>query len=142
MYVSDEFCEFRARSFYVEGQKICEVVLLFFKLEKMGWISLSIGEGLAIFSHGLQDTEYQLSEGVDEEFAYPVRVVGCLLKYVGKKISRIYEYRMEGVDEGCVGVYFDCERDGFSVLEDDGCLKFSDGICSLGDDVSLVIIDR
>lgn len=138
MYLDDEFCEFRARSFYIEREKICDVLVLFFKLHLQGWVSLSIGEGVAIFSHGLREAEYQIVESLDDEFAYPVSVVNSLRKYLDKKISGIYEYRIEGVKEGCLGIYFDCGDCGLSVLEYDGCLTFTDGMCDFGDKVSLV----
>ncbi|MFJ5238032.1 hypothetical protein ACIP86_15060 [Pseudomonas neuropathica] len=140
MFLYDEFCEFRSRSFYLAGEQICDVLVFLFKLAGCGWVSMSIGEGVAIFSTELPDSEFQLNNSVGGDVDYPVLNLDILDSYIGKKILNIYEYRIKGVNEGCVGVYFDCGSVGFSVLECDGCLSFFNYVCDLGVEVSFVKI--
>ncbi|WP_202368478.1 hypothetical protein [Pseudomonas sp. MWU318] len=138
MFLHDRFCEFRSRSFYLDGERVCDVLVFFFRLESCGWVSMSIGEGVAVFSTELPKSEFQLNGVVGGDVDYPVLNLDILDSYVGRKIMNIYEYRIKDVAEGCVGMYFDCGAGGFSVLECDGCLSFFNDVRDLGVEVSLV----
>ncbi|CBG89688.1 hypothetical protein ROD_29492 [Citrobacter rodentium ICC168] len=35
----------------------------------------------------------------------------------------LYEYRIKEVENGCIGIYVECNIGGFSILEDDGNLS-------------------
>ncbi len=113
----------------------------FFNLGKSDWRSLSIGEGVAIISSNVPECEVRLADRVDADVDYPVVPFFEFDCYIGKEILRMFEYRLPGVDEGCVGVYFDCGECGFSVIEDDGCLSFVGGVVQMDDKIVLVEID-
>ncbi|WP_434649174.1 hypothetical protein [Pseudomonas sp. D1-2] len=78
-----------------------------------------------------------LSESGDD-FAYPTGVLSDLDTYLGLEILAMYEYRINGLSEGCIGVYFDFGECGISVVERDGCMVVIEGVqwCS-EDNVSL-----
>lgn len=125
----DECIEgFRSRSFFMENKLVCNLIVLFIQTSTSGWISLTVDEGTSKFS--LESSEPLLLElgGVNDDFAYPIQTIIELNDYIGKKISSIYEYRVEGIDEGCVGIYFDCEDCGFSIIENNGCLSIFNGL--------------
>lgn len=138
MFLNEKFNEFRARSFYLNGIPVCEVLVLFFKFEKSRWCSLNIGEGVAIFTSDEPESEVELNLSLGGDVDYPVMRMPVLNDFVGKKIHRIFEYRIEGLDEGCVGVYFDCGVCGFSVVENNGCLSFVSGVSDFEGEVFLV----
>ncbi|MCL6350701.1 hypothetical protein [Pectobacterium polaris] len=127
MFINEYIKGFRGRSFFIESELICNMVVLFFQTTMSGWVSLSINEGTSKFS--LEDSEPLLLDlsGIDDEFAYPIQVVSDLSDYLGRRIVNIYEYRVRYVENGCVGVYFDLELGGFSILERDGCLSVING---------------
>ncbi|WP_226067784.1 hypothetical protein [Dickeya zeae] len=130
MLVNEYIKEFRKRSFFIESELICNMLVVFFEASSSGWISLSINEGVSRVS--LEDSEPFLLDisDIDDDFAYPVEVADELSDYVGKEIVGIYEYRIENIETGCIGFYFDCGDVGFSLLEDDGCLSIYNGICN------------
>jgi hypothetical protein len=110
------------------GEMICKFLVVFFKFSVSGWVSLTIDEGVAIFSTGISEPKLLSFNEMSEEFFYPVQMLDVLDFYAGKKIVGVYEYRIKGVEEGCVGVYFDCGECGFSVLENDSCLSIVNGV--------------
>ena len=138
MLTNETFDNFRFRSFLIENELICQIIVLFFKTSS-GWISLSIDEGVSKFSQERCEPFLLDINAIYDEFAYPVQEAEELTSYIGKKISNIYEYRLSGIEEGCVGIYFDCGNCGFSVLEVDGCLSIIHGVSNnLQNDISLV----
>lgn len=141
MSASNVFQEFRVRSFYLNGRRVCDSLVLYFKLSESGWMSLTIGEGVAILSGGVPISEIQISSDLDEDPAYPVMMLEDLDRYIGRKLFRVFEYRIKNIDEGCVGVFFDCGDGGFSVLEEDACLSFCDGLLDLSSDTLMVELD-
>ena len=138
MLINETFGNFRCRSFLIENELICQIIVLFFKTSS-GWISLTIDEGVSKFSREPCEPSILNITEIDDEFAYPVQEAEELTSYIGKKISNIYEYRISKIEEGCVGIYFDCGNCGFSVLEVDGCLSIIHGVSdNLQNDISLV----
>lgn len=136
----DAFCEFRGRSFYINGQVVCSCLVLFIRFLRCGWISLTIGEGIIEWSSLEEDPDLLELEDVDDEFAYPVISLYQLRSYLGREVLGVFEYRLEKANNICVGVYFKCKGDGFSVVEEDGCLCFFDGVVAKGFE-GLVLVD-
>lgn len=138
MLVNECFSGFRIRSFFLEKELICHNLVLFFRASSSGWISLVIDEGIATFSQECTEPPLLDLSEICDGFAYPVRVATELSCYEGKEIKSIYEYRIKEIEEGCVGIYFECEKGGFTVLEVDGCLSISHGVHeNLQEEISL-----
>lgn len=137
MFVGESLKDFRYRSFYIDRELICRTIVFFFQTSVSGWVSLTIGEGTITLS--LEDSEPLLLDlaDIEDEFAYPLQTADELARYVGQKIIDIYEYRIKGIEDGSVGVYLECEEGGFSLLENEGCLCVSHGICKADEDVIL-----
>jgi len=126
--INEVLRDVRFRSFFMSGNLVCEILVLFFKLSKSGWVSLTISEGVSRFLKLDSDPELiELSE-IDDEFAYPISSLSGLDKYLGLKILSVYEYKISDVDEGCVGVYFDFGGCGFSVIESSEGLTVTDDV--------------
>lgn len=143
MLINESFKSFRIRSFHIEKELICHFLTLFIEMSKSGWFSLTIDEGVYAFT--LEPSEPQILElsQITDDFSYPVQSCDELTHYIGEEILGIYDYRINGIDEGCIGVYFDCGDAGFSVLENDGCLSISDGISvNFQDEIDLVRINK
>ena len=128
MLINEYFKGFRFRSFFIENELVCRMLVLFFQVSSSGWVSLTIDEGILRLS--VEDSEPMLLDikDIDDEFAYPVETAVEFNNYLGKQITSIFEYRLEGIEEGCVGVYIECGIEGFSVIEKDSCLFLFDGI--------------
>jgi hypothetical protein len=142
MLINKILLDIRIRSFFMDGELICECLALFFKMSIVGWVSLTVSEGISKFTvlnsePGLLD----LSE-ISDDFAYPVRSLKGLNKYLGLKILAVYEYRIKNFNEGCVGVYLDFGDYGLSIIESDECLSVVEGMMQYPDgDVSLYKIE-
>ncbi|MGD8107980.1 hypothetical protein ACQE32_15205 [Pantoea sp. FN0302] len=128
MLANEYFKDFRFRSFYIEDEMVCRMLVLFFQCSDSGWVSLSIDEGVLTWTYEKTEPELRDIKDIDDEFAWPVQTANELASYVGKKITDIYEYKLEGIEEGSIGVYFECGNKGFSVLEHEGCLFLFDGV--------------
>ncbi|WP_085633313.1 MULTISPECIES: hypothetical protein [unclassified Pseudomonas] len=134
MLINELLRDVRFRSFFLSGSLVCEFLVLFFKVSISGWVSLTIGEGVLKFVALDSDPELlELSE-INDDFAYPIKSLNGLDKFLGLKILAVYEYRLSGVDEGCIGVYLDFGDCGFSVVESDGCLSVIDGAVQFSSD--------
>lgn len=134
--------DFRSRSFFMGAELVCEFLVLFFKLSDSGWVSLTVGEGEAEFLVMNSEPLLVGRSEIEDDFAYPVQPLSGLSKYLGLKILSVFEYRVSGVDDDCVGVYLDFGDCGLSVVELGGCLLFEDGVFQFKNDtvVSLVKI--
>lgn len=142
MIVGEEICEFRFRSFFLSGSLISEMLVLFFRFSKSGWVSLDIGEGVSRILLLESEPVLMNTDPSSDEFVYPVQSSSRLDKYFGKKLISVSEYRISAIEECCVGVYFDFGGCGFSVLESDDNLSLIDGVAVLpeGQVLSLVNI--
>lgn len=131
----DEFLhDIRCRSFYMEGKLVCEVLVLFFEVSSSGWVSLTVSEGVSEFV--VLDSEPKLLEFSDfnDDFAYPVGRLNGFERFLGSKVVAVYEYRIVGVDEGCIGIYLDFGWGGISIIEDEGCRSVVDGFFEYTDE--------
>lgn len=128
MLINEYLKDFRFRSFFIEKALVCRMLVLFFQVSSSGWVSLTIDEGVLRLS--VEDSEPMLLDinDIDDEFAYPVETAFEFNSYIGRKITNISEYRLEGIEDGCIGVYIECGNEGFSVVEEGSCLFLFDGI--------------
>lgn len=126
--VGKTFCDFRKRSFYIDRQLMCSCLVLFFNLKGYGWVSLSIGEGATDWNQLKGEPEFLSLDKVKDEFAYPISGVEQLEKYRGEKVLAVAEYRLNESADFCIGVYFKCENNSFSIIEEDNCLCCIDGV--------------
>ncbi|MGQ3902905.1 hypothetical protein [Mixta calida] len=127
MLVNECFKDFRLRSFFIEKKLVCRMLVLFFQTSVSGWLSLTIGEGVLKLSLESSEPELLDIDNINDDFAYPVQAAAELAHYVGKKITGIYEYKMEEIEDGSIGIYFECGNEGFSILENESCLFSVDG---------------
>ena len=127
MLINERFNDFRFRSFFIEKEMICNCLVVFFQVSSSGWISLTIDEGIAKFTKEFSAPNILDLIEIFDDYAYPVQDATVLSCYKGKKLINIYELRIKGIEEGCIGIYFECEDCGFAVLEIDGCLSINHG---------------
>jgi len=111
------------------------MLVLFFRLSGLGWISLDIGEGMIRILPVDPEPKLLALDDVTDDFAYPIQSSDELNSYFGKDLLAVYKYAISDVEDGCIGVYFDFGGCGFSILESednlsivDGMIKFSDGV--------------
>ncbi|MET3456143.1 hypothetical protein ABIC88_002717 [Pseudomonas kilonensis] len=133
MLINEVLCDVRLRSFFMSGNLICEFLVLFFKLSNSGWVSLTISEGVSKFIRLDSEPELLGLSEINDDFAYPVKPLSGLDKYLGLKVLSVYEYRIIDIDEGCVGVYLDFGSCGLSVIESDNCLSITDDVVQFSD---------
>ncbi|WP_458718225.1 hypothetical protein [Pseudomonas gregormendelii] len=131
--INEMLCDVRFRSFFMSGNLVCELLVLFFKLSNSGWVALTISEGVSRFVKLDSDPELQDLSEINDEFAYPIKSLSGLNKYLGLKILSVYEYRVGDIDEGCVGVYLDFGGFGLSVIDSNECLSVLDGVVEFSD---------
>jgi hypothetical protein len=117
----------------MSGNLVCEFLVLFFKMSISGWVSLTVSEGISRFTKLRSEPDLLDLSKINDEFAYPIRSLSFPEKFLGLNISEIYEYRIDGIDEGCVGVYIDFGNSGFSVVESDECLSIVEGIVNFSE---------
>lgn len=141
MIVGEEIFEFRFRSFFLNGSLISEMLVLFFRFSKSGWVSLDIGEGISRILPLESEPVLMNTAPSSDEFVYPVQSSNRLDKYFGKKLISVSEYRIFAIEECCVGVYFDFGDCGFSVLESDDNLSLIDGVAVLPEGQVLSLLE-
>jgi len=121
------------------GNLVCEFLVLFFNVSNSGWVSLTISEGVSRFLKLDSDPELlELSE-INDDFAYPIKSLSGLDKYLGLKILSVYEYRISDVEEGCIGVYLNFGSCGLSVIESGECLSVVDDMIRFSDSKILLL---
>ncbi|AIS15694.1 hypothetical protein JM49_29610 [Pseudomonas chlororaphis subsp. aurantiaca] len=142
MLINEILRDIRFRSFFMSGDLVCEFLVLFFKMSIAGWVSLTVSEGVSKFT--VLNSEpglLELSE-ISDDFAYPIRSLNGLDKYLGVEVLAVYEYRIKNVDEGCVGIYLDFGGYGLSIIESDECLSVVEGTMQyLNGEISLYKIE-
>lgn len=127
MLINEILRDVRFRSFFMNGDLVCEFLVLFFKISITGWVSLTVSEGVSKFTMLKSEPGLlELSE-ISDDFAYPIRSLNGLDKFLGLEVLAVYEYRLKNVEEGCVGVYLDFGGYGFSLIESGDCLSIVEG---------------
>ncbi|WAH59588.1 hypothetical protein LZ023_08585 [Pseudomonas silvicola] len=139
MLINEVLHDVRFRSFFMTGNLVCEFLVLFFNVSNSGWVSLTISEGVSRFLKLDSDPELlELSE-INDDFAYPIKSLSGLDKYLGLKILSVYEYRISDVEEGCIGVYLNFGSCGLSVIESGECLSVVDDMVRFSDSKILLL---
>ena len=142
MLINEILREIRFRSFFMSGDLVCEFLVLFFRMSINGWVSLTVSEGVSKFTVLNSEPGLLESSGISDDFAYPIRSLNCLDKFLGLEILAVYEYRIKNVDEGCVGIYLDFGGCGLSLIETDECLSIVEGAMQyLGGEISLYKVE-
>jgi len=137
--INEVLHDVRFRSFFMTGNLVCEFLVLFFNVSNSGWVSLTISEGVSRFLKLDSDPELlELSE-INDDFAYPIKSLSGLDKYLGLKILSVYEYRISDVEEGCIGVYLNFGSCGLSVIESGECLSVVDDMIRFSDSKILLL---
>lgn len=134
MLINEVLRNIRVRSFFLGDNAVCEILMIFFEFSNSGWVSLTISEGVALFSVLKDAPEVVDLADINDEFAYPVKSLQGCEELMGKRVSAMYEYRINAVREGCIGVYMEIEGKGLSILESDGCLELLKGSVDFDDD--------
>ncbi|KNC17391.1 MULTISPECIES: hypothetical protein [unclassified Pseudomonas] len=137
MIIGESICEFRFRSFFMSGSLVCKMLVLFFRLSGLGWISLDIGEGMIRILPVDPEPKLLALDDVTDDFAYPIQSSDELNSYFGKDLLAVYKYAISDVEDGCIGVYFDFGGCGFSILESEDNLSIVDGMIKVSDGVVL-----
>lgn len=135
MLINEFLRDIRFRSFFMSGDLVCEVLVLFIEVSISGWVSLTVSEGVSRFSVLNSEPELLGLSEIKDDFAYPIKSLSGLDRFLGMKILATYEYRINSIDEGCVGVYLDFGGCGFSVIESDNCLSVVEGVIEYSDDL-------
>lgn len=139
MLINEVLHDVRFRSFFMTENLVCECLVLFFNVSNSGWVSLTISEGVSRFLKLDSDPELlELSE-INDDFAYPIKSLSGLDKYLGLKILSVYEYRISDVEEGCIGVYLNFGSCGLSVIESGECLSVVDDMIRFSDSKILLL---
>lgn len=125
--VGDSFCEARVRSFYIDDMLVCSCLVLFFRLKICQWMSLTVGEGVAELSFLESEPKLLSLTDIGDDFAYPISGCNFLDVYFGREVLGVFEYRVKAAADVCIGVYFELEGGGVSVVEVDNCLSVVDG---------------
>ena len=128
MLINETLNDFRFRSFFMSGELVCEFLVFFLNLSSSGWVSLAISEGVSSFVPLSSGPELLGLSEISDDFAYPIKTLSSLKDFLGLKVLAVYEYRLSGVDDGCVGVYLEFDGGGLSVLESDDCLSVVEGV--------------
>jgi len=137
--INEVLHDVRFRSFFMTENLVCECLVLFFNVSNSGWVSLTISEGVSRFLKLDSDPELlELSE-INDDFAYPIKSLSGLDKYLGLKILSVYEYRISDVEEGCIGVYLNFGSCGLSVIESGECLSVVDDMIRFSDSKILLL---
>ncbi|WP_081626090.1 hypothetical protein [Pannonibacter phragmitetus] len=137
MIVGERICEFRFRSFFMSGSLVREMLVLYFRFSKSGWISLDLGEGILRILPVESEPKLLDLNAIHDDFAYPVQKSDELNRYLGKELIAVYKYVIPNVEDGCVGAYLDFGDIGFSVLEHEDKLSIIDGIFANSGNLSL-----
>lgn len=128
MLSKEVLCDVRFRSFFMSGNLVCEFLVLFFRMSIAGWVSLTVSEGTSKFTALTSEPGLlELSE-ISDDYAYPVKSLNGLDKFLGLEVLAVYEYRIKDVEEGCIGVYLDFGDSGLSIIEFDECLSVVEGV--------------
>lgn len=137
MIIGEKICDFRFRSFFMSRSLVCKMLVLFFRFSRSGWISLDIGEGVLRILPVDPEPEILGLNDISDDFAYPIQSSDELDRYLGKDLLAVFKYVIQDVEDGCVGVYFDFGKCGFSVLESEDNLYITDGVVGISDGLVL-----
>lgn len=137
MIIGERICEFRFRSFFMSGYLVCKMLVLFLRFSRSGWFSLDIGEGVLRILPVDSEPKLMRLDEISDDFAYPIQRSRELDRYFNKNLIAVYKYVIPGVEDGCIGVYFDFGDCGFSVLESEDNLSITDGVVGVSEDIAL-----
>lgn len=128
--------EIRAMSFYINCKQVCEIIVLYIRIDDDKWIKITTSDGHNVIELlANEPKEVQLDE-IEDEFAYPIKSINTC--YINKHIKELKEYIYKNQSDELNGFYLEfTDGSGFSIIEKDDCLILLDGIW-LDDNYSLI----
>lgn len=128
--------EVRIMSFYMNFKLVCDVLSVYVKVDTCDWYRFTTSDGDNIIEIMEEEPiELTLNE-IEDEFAYPIKTVN--FAYIDKKIKEIYKYTYVNNEDELNGFYIELnDYSGFSLFEEDDCIKIFDGI-KLNEEYSLI----
>lgn len=119
--------EIRVMSFYKNLDLVCDVIVLYIKVDTEVWYKFTTSDGLNTVELLNEEPVKIMLEEFEDEFAYPIKTVD--LNCNNKKLKEIKEYMYESQNDELNGFYIELnDGSGFSLFEEEDCLKISDGI--------------
>jgi hypothetical protein len=117
----------RAMAFYIDLKLICDVIVLYIEVDTGKWYKLTSSDGKNIIEMSNEaPIEVNLKE-VEDEFAYPVQTFAS--NYLDGKICGIKQYSCKNSEDEFNGFYIELDQGaGFSIFNENECLKIFDGI--------------
>jgi len=119
--------EMRVMSFYINRKLICDMLVLYIKVNTGEWYKFTSSDGQNEIELIKEDPKEVVLDEIEDEFAYPIRTVN--LCYRNKTIKEIKEYVWKNCSDELVGFYIELtDSTGFSFINsDDNCSKIFDG---------------
>ncbi|ENE0778632.1 hypothetical protein ABMZ03_004292 [Providencia stuartii] len=119
---------FRNMSFYMNGELAASNLVLFIEFDNVNWFSLTIGEGMLEFIKKETEPKCSSTVNLQDSFSYPITENTQLKKYKGCKLISAREYRLIKNLNYSLGIYFETDIGGISIIEDDDELFITDGV--------------
>lgn len=114
-------------SYYINKQQIAEIIVLYIRLDGGNWIKITTSDGSNIIEKLDEEPKVIYLEDIKDDFAYPIKKIET--KYIGGKIECIRNYIYNNDPFELIGFYFQFNNGfGFSLIEENGCLRLFDGI--------------
>lgn len=119
--------EMRVMSFYIKPKLISDIIVLYIKVDTGEWFKFWTSDGQnSVELLNEAPVKVELEE-IRDEFAYPVKTIQS--NYFGREIMGIKQYSWNNQMDELNGFYVELrDGTGFSIFEEDDCLKVLDGI--------------
>lgn len=126
----------RVLSFFIDRKPVCNLIALYIRVDTGLWYKFTTSDGINIIELEKDEPLEINIEEIDDEFAYPIKKVD--LHYINSKIESVKNYMYKNSIDEFNGFYVKLdENEGFSLFEEEGCLKIYNGI-KMEDGYSLV----
>jgi hypothetical protein len=115
--------ELRYQSFYLDSELICEISVLFLRLNNYVWYKVTVDDGETMISRVLQEPVLTNEFVPKNEFEYPVQRYNINSLQQFGEIVGVEEYLWNGrYDESC-GLLITFSNDKYlSIIEKDECI--------------------
>ncbi|HEM6916501.1 TPA: hypothetical protein U2I36_004307, partial [Providencia stuartii] len=103
----------------MNGELAASNLVLFIEFDNVNWFSLTIGEGMLEFIKKETEPKCSSTVNLQDSFSYPITENTQLKKYKGCKLISAREYRLIKNLNYSLGIYFETDIGGISIIEDD-----------------------